>query len=217
MPLEATHIRFALDLKEKFQVKDIRQYLAGTVYPDSRYVTGIDRELTHNRDILKPEFAKDDFRKGWQVHQICDLMQGQMKKRALFEPFKEKYNGYDEARWVVSTAMKIIQDMNDRQRFPIQEYLSCLEYAYNPNREKTADIKRYYLTVINLYNKKSVSAEDYFQMWFEWGIDEELGLKVKQKTEELRQDRDLVSKIENIYDDMLDNYASDGITCFLAA
>ncbi len=61
MSLEATHIRFALDLKDKYRVQAIEKYISGTTYPDSRYVTKIDRGLTHNDDILTPGFAKDDF------------------------------------------------------------------------------------------------------------------------------------------------------------
>lgn len=41
MPLEATHIRFALDLLNKYKIKNIDQYIAGAVYPDSHYITGI--------------------------------------------------------------------------------------------------------------------------------------------------------------------------------
>lgn len=41
MALEATHLRFALDLLPKLEVKDINDYLAGSIYPDSRYTTGI--------------------------------------------------------------------------------------------------------------------------------------------------------------------------------
>ncbi len=207
MSLEATHIRFALDLKEKYQVQDIEKYVSGTIYPDSRYVTKIDRELTHNEDILKPEFAKDDFKKGWQVHQICDLMQNKMKKRALPEPFSEKYNGYDEQRWVVSTAMKIIQDMNDMQQFPIQDYLKYLEYAQNPNGEEIGEVKKYNQIMVDLYRgKKTTTLEDNYRMWLALGVDEELGLKIKSKTEELLKDIKLVKKIEDVYFDMIENY-----------
>lgn len=48
MSLGATHIRFALDLRDRYQVQDIEKYLSGTIYSDSRYVTKIDRNLTHN-------------------------------------------------------------------------------------------------------------------------------------------------------------------------
>jgi hypothetical protein len=207
MSLEATHIRFALDLKDKYQVQDIEKYISGTIYPDSRYVTKIDREFTHNDGILRPEFAKDDFKKGWQVHQICDIMQNKMKKRALPEPFFEKYKGFEEQRWVISTAMKIIQDMNDMQQFPIQNYLKYLEFAHNPNGENIDEVKKYNQIMIDLYkNKGKTTVEDNYQMWLALGVNEELGLKVKNKTEELLKNKGLVVKIENVYNDMIENY-----------
>jgi hypothetical protein len=47
MALEATHIRFALDLKDTYGVNDVHAFVSGAVYPDSRYVMGIDRIATH--------------------------------------------------------------------------------------------------------------------------------------------------------------------------
>ncbi|MCK5416031.1 hypothetical protein KAI92_01230 [Candidatus Parcubacteria bacterium] len=207
MSLEATHIRFALDLKNKYQVQDIEKYISGTIYPDSHYVTKIDRELTHNDDILNPAFAKDDFKKGWQVHQICDIMQNRMKKRVLPKFFSKKHNGYDEQRWIISTSMKIIQDMNDMQQFPIQKYLKYLAFSYNPNGENINEIKKYNQIMVDLYkDKKKITVEDNFNMWLALGINEKLGIKIKTKTEELLKDEVLVKKIEHTYIDMLNNY-----------
>ena len=57
MALEATHIRFAFDLKDVYDVSDIDAFVSGSIYPDSRYVTGIDRLATHPEGYLNdPEF-----------------------------------------------------------------------------------------------------------------------------------------------------------------
>ena len=52
MGLEATHIRFALDLKEDLDAKDLNKYLSGAIYPDSRHVTKLERKVTHNFDLV---------------------------------------------------------------------------------------------------------------------------------------------------------------------
>lgn len=52
MALEASHIRFALDLKDKYSIQDVQKLVSGTVYPDSRYATKIDRQLTHPQDFM---------------------------------------------------------------------------------------------------------------------------------------------------------------------
>ena len=157
MPLEATHIRFALDLKDEYKIKDIKKYISGTVYPDSSYITGIDRNLTHHEDILKSEFAKDDFKKGWQVHQICDMIMNKEKKKVLSSSFVDGRAGFNEEEWIISSAMKIIQDMNDMQNFDLQKNLKYLNFAYNPNGENLSDIRKYNQIIIDLYKNKKVT------------------------------------------------------------
>ena len=45
----------------------------------------------------------------------------------------------------------------------------------------------------------------YKYMWEEFGVGQDLSLKVEKKTEELLRDKDLSKKIEKIYDDMIKN------------
>ena len=76
MALEATHIRYALDNKDRFDVSDETKYVSGTVYPDSRYPTGIARTLTHDDSQMQKNFwSNDDFRKGWAAHLLYDKIQ----------------------------------------------------------------------------------------------------------------------------------------------
>lgn len=207
MALEATHIRFALDIKDKYRVQDMEKYISGSVYPDSRYVTGIDRNLTHNKDIMKPEFAKDDFRKGWQAHQICDIVQSKLRLNFLPELFPESGCQWNEDDWVASSAVKIIQDTNDLKCFDLQSNLKYLEYAHNPNGEDLDEIKKYNRIFINMYKGKSeTTIEDNIRMWLELGINGELGEKIKIKTEELLRNEELVGRIHSIYKGMIKYY-----------
>jgi hypothetical protein len=36
-----------------------KSILVGTIYPDSRYITGIERELTHHNDLMRPEISPE--------------------------------------------------------------------------------------------------------------------------------------------------------------
>lgn len=207
MALEATHIRFALDLKDEYKVKNLEKYILGTVYPDSRYITGIDRDLTHHEDILLPEFAKDDFKKGWQVHQICDLVQNKKREELLPELTIRHNDAWNEKEWIIASAIKIIQDMKDMRHFNIQYYLKYFEYAYNPNGEDINDIKKYNRIVINLYkDKKVTTVEDNYKMWLALGINKEQGDKIRSKTIEFLQDESLVKRIGSIYNGMVSSY-----------
>ena len=84
MALEATHIRLAFDLKERYGVKDVKRYIAGTIYPDSRYVAHIDRMATYPEDYLDWDLNRmDDFKKGWFVHLFADHVQYRVAKDLL--------------------------------------------------------------------------------------------------------------------------------------
>lgn len=204
MALEATHIKFALDLKNRYEVQDMKKYISGTIYPDSRYVTGIDRTLTHGEDILKTEFAKNDFRKGWQVHQICDSIQHQVFRDNIDFLNRHPQDKWEENKWVEFSAAKIVQDMEILKVFNIQPYLEYLEYVYNPNGEDIAKVKEYNLIMVNLYkDKKEISLEDNINMWRSLGIGDELCEKVKGTTKKFLNDKKLVRDIYDCYQKML--------------
>ncbi len=207
MALEATHIRFALDLKEKYKIKDIEKYVVGAIYPDSRYVSGIDRTLTHNSEILKPEFAKDDFHKGWQAHQLTDVIQTEILKECfvyLFPTFVEK-NEFANGEWEIFSTLKIIQDIDDMQKFNLASYLKYLKnYAFNPNGEKLVDIEKYNQIIVDLYkNKKKTTVEDNYEMWLALGINREAGERIKKQTEKLLKNKQVMKKVKGVYGEML--------------
>ena len=59
MPFQATHLHYALLKMPELDIKDINKYLSGAVYPDSRYTTKIERDLTH-----APSLFPEDVRNG---------------------------------------------------------------------------------------------------------------------------------------------------------
>ena len=207
MSLEATHIRFALDLRNEYKIEDLKKYISGAIYPDSRYVAGIDRGLTHNNKFLLPEFATDDFRKGWQTHQICDMVYNVIRRKTFSELFLVAYESYDEEEWIVSTAMKIIQDMDDMQFFDIQRYLEFLEYADNPNGESLAAVKAYNQIMIDLYRgKKVTTVEDNIKMWRALGVEDRLCERVREETEKFLKDPEMLKCLRSVYQEMVGSY-----------
>jgi hypothetical protein len=73
MPLSASHIKFALDQVDYFKPDDLGKYLEGAIYPDSRYLSGLERSKTHSHDFWLEEFWRDDdFKKGWASHNLSD-------------------------------------------------------------------------------------------------------------------------------------------------
>ena len=204
MALEATHIRFALDLKDKNKVSDIKKYLSGTVYPDSRYVSEIDRHLTHPEDFMDEGFIKnDDFRKGWAVHLLCDKIQVQITRDKLPEIF-ELETGQGSPRWIHHTALKILQDIDDVQKFDIKKYLPDLDYVEAPNGEDPKIVLRYNQIFQNMYKDPAkTNIDSCYEMWKLFGIGDELATKVKLQAEAYSKDKRIMDFIGQIYNLML--------------
>lgn len=204
MALEASHIRFALDLKDTYNVSDIRKYISGTMYPDSRYVTGIDRRFTHPEDFLDYDFfTLDDFKKGWFVHVLCDKVQGEVRK-GKFPEISELEKGQGTARWVAETALKILQDFDDVKKFDIGSCLEYLNYVENPNGESKEKLLESNGIIQRVYaNPSGPSIDSYYEMWREFGIGDELVGQVKEKTEEFQKDGRVMNLVLQMYDEML--------------
>jgi hypothetical protein len=206
MALEATHIRFALDTKDFFDVKDVDKYISGSIYPDSRYPTGIDRMLTHDDSQMARDFWQDnDFRKGWACHLLYDKIQFSVHAD-WFKDFLKENNPEmtGEEDWIVRTALKILQDIDDLRHFDIKSYLNALNYIETPNGEDKIKVKEYNQLFINIYNKAPmVSVEDLEQMWVDWSIPTEIAVKMCGKAHEMQKDERLMQLISKIYDETI--------------
>lgn len=209
MALEATHMRFALDLKDKYQVQDIEKYVVGTIYPDSRYITGIDRALTHPVDYMDWRWdSASDFKKGWLVHLLADKIQWKITQEYLPDVFVGK-TGQGSEVWVKHTAIKTLQDMDDVKKFDIKQCLPYLEFVDNPNGEDLKKVKKYNQLFPKCYvEPESMVINKYFEMWKEFGIGDELALKLKIQTEQYGKDDAVMSAVGKIYQQMLDRINS---------
>lgn len=202
MALAATHIRFALDLKEKFEIKNVSNYLSGTIYPDSRYVTKLDRNLTHAKEYQDEQFYKnDDFRKGVAVHLLCDTVQAKLFSEYFSDviPAGDVLAGSEP--WIARTALKVVQDMDDATHFPIRDYVSRLEYVENPNGENVAQLQAYAQIFQQMYTK-TVNIDAYARMWCELGITEELAERVRRQSEEYFANGSVRARIAEVYPQM---------------
>lgn len=210
MALIGTHIRFALDIKDDFDVKNLDKYITGTVYPDSRYVTKIDRKITHCLDTSdKKIFLKDDFGKGWMAHLIYDKIQAEVFKQIfpeLFIKFGDEKLIISPENWVLRTSLKILQDIDDISKFPIKKYLKSLDYIETPNGEEAKLMKYYNKIFVDIYKKNKVETQDLINMWIEFEIEDGLIKQIQEKTEELIFDKNIFKKIPSIHPTVLDQY-----------
>lgn len=205
MALEGTHIRLALDVQDLYEIEDLGRYLSGTIYPDSRYVTKSERSLTHSDKYLQKEFATDDFRRGWQAHLRYDEIQNDMIAD-LVNPSKKEISQNDDM-WVNATAIKILQEINDIENFEVGKYLASVKMHDNPNKESMEKLESYCGFLKNFYGKSAKSnPEDYREVFYFFGIPEEVGNKVLLKCKEFGSDPLMIEKIAGIYDKSLEMF-----------
>ncbi len=214
MALQATHIKYALDLQDKYRIKNLDHYLSGVNYPDSRYLTRVDREKTHNLDSLKP--LDSDFKKGWHNHLVCDLVQGEAMNILLPDEFHWSPDfGSRQMRsiWFLRTAIKIMQEIEIFKTFDIQPYLSNLSYAENPYGENLDILRQNNKLIKDIYqNKKTINVSDTLDMWRGLNLSEDLISQLDETVDRVMVRPEVVDKIDLLYSQMLqlsDEYYQD--------
>jgi hypothetical protein len=204
MALPATHLRFAAVLADQLAVSDWQAYLSGTLYPDSRWVTGVARQQTHDARFRDPAFATDDFTLGWHIHCACDQIQGDIHAACL----GDLTTLTPIARWVRVSAAKVIQDMDDAAKGKLSDYLPLLVACQTPNQESDADIDNYFGFVKQAYHRLSTPAwQDYARLWEQVGLDRPTVLQIENEVQQMRSDPSLIATLNAIFDQMVNQYS----------
>jgi hypothetical protein len=201
MALPATHIRFALDMADRFPVEHLDRYIAGTLYPDSRWLTGVARLKSHDPRYLESIFPFSDYTLGIHIHCMCDKIQS-----GIFEATLPGLAGLlDQERWVYLSAAKMIQDRLDMQAFDMQTYLPCLDYAENPNQEDIQRVRVFNRIIQSAYHLKTgMNFQDYYNLWVHVTLSTAMAAAMVREMERLSADNGLVERIKQSYDEILE-------------
>lgn len=197
MALMATHIRFALEKREEYGANDMREYISGSMYPDSRYFTGIDRALTHPTRFSGQSIIElGDFEKGWYAHLVCDLAQG----RAIKNLFVKEVEGLQttDDQWGVRTAIKALQDIEDARAFDVRAYVAMAVSDKTPNGERVEDMGAYYALFRQLYARDVLTYQEEFSVWEKVGMAELAVRRAEELAEKMWNDstaRERVTKL----------------------
>lgn len=205
MALPGTHLRLALDLAGHCPIGDVGRYLAGTIYPDSRWLTGVAREDTHGHGCLAPGFGVSDFTRGWQIHCQCDRIQSQIHEALL-----DNLAALDDAgRWIRLSAAKMIQDMSDAMHFDPGAVLPGLAHTEAPNGEDLRAVAAFNDTIRSIYaHAPRMSLEIYARLWSGIGLEpERIGLMMNE-ARSLVADPGMVDRIQSSYGDLLERCRS---------
>lgn len=89
-------------------------------------------------------------------------------------------------------------------KFYIKQYLPFLSHIENPNGEDLKTIERYNQIFLEMYaDPERVGIDSCYEMWKEFGIEDELAEKVKLQAEEYRHNKMVIDVILRIYPEML--------------
>ncbi len=193
MSLPATHLRFALAIREDLGAADLEHYVSGAVYPDTRYLTGVPRRLTHDFGRFAGSAALTDFEKGWLAHLLGDRVFRRVSEDAFPDLFLS--DELDE-RWTVAAAVKTLQDAADAAAFDLQALLAHLDYYELHFHEDERKVIEYNESVRATYaGKIPVTVEDCFELWRRLGVGERALARLRKKLIELAADASLVESI----------------------
>lgn len=199
MALLATHIRFALDIRQRFPLDSLGDYCAGAAYPDSRYLTGIRRKQTHFEDSPHDPFADGltDFERGWAAHNLYDLKAGGHYMNLLPRP-KDDLKQFNHV-WCYLTALKVVEDIGSYSRFgadlPLLQGLQCDRRPLNEDADK---LNRYFDGLKRLYADRP-SPQRYGELLRDWGADEQVSSGVLDAVAKIDADAGRKEQVTAIY------------------
>lgn len=207
MALLATHVKFALDIRQRFALDSVEEYCAGAAYPDSRYVTGVERKRTHFEDSPKDPFVDGltDFERGWAAHNFYDMKAGPFYSELLLWP-KEDLKQFNHV-WCFLTGLKVVEDMETYQRYGADiRYLRAIGCVCRPMGEDAQKIDRYYRGLRELYEVEP-SLERYGKQLEGWGASEDVCGQVIESVKKIIADVRLKNSVSSIYETVLGNIA----------
>jgi hypothetical protein len=208
MALTATHLRFALEMKDELHVQNFEQYLSGTMYPDSRYSTGVAREVTHDESLFVGDLlAMDDFRKGWAMHLACDRAQGEAMNQLFPEEVSLTMPG--EEGWIFRTALKVLEDIDDARAFDANRFIRMMTWYQSPCGYETSEqLEHYYGLYRDLYASGGVVIEAELAVWVKAGMDAVLIERVKERANQFKEDPSSMERVARLYETLLRCYRS---------
>jgi len=208
MAMELTHVRFARDLKERLSIENESAYYTGTIYPDSRYMTRIDRNLTHAGSSPQDPFAGglSDFEKGWTTHLFYDHHAHPLYVQ--FSPWPEEKAQPGNQVWQFISAAKVVEDMQSYQAMNGDvDMMLNIDFSERPNSEDPTVMSAYAQIQRILYQQQP-TIEHYLEFWLALSPNKQVIDGVMGYVQEMLHNDDHQERIRHIYDHVLEEAGS---------
>jgi len=197
--MELTHVRFARDLKGRLGIEDESAYYAGTIYPDSRYMTKIDRHLTHAGASPQDPFVDGltDFEKGWATHLMYDRLAH--PQYVQLSPWPEEKAGPGNRVWQFISAAKVVEDMQSYQAIDGDVAMILnIDFDERPHNEDLS-IMRAYAEIQKTLYKQPPTLDHYRNFWVTLSSNVVVIEGVMKYVEEMLSNDALQENIRGIY------------------
>ncbi|PJE76676.1 hypothetical protein COV05_03285 [Candidatus Uhrbacteria bacterium CG10_big_fil_rev_8_21_14_0_10_48_16] len=207
MAMELTHVRFAQDLKNRLGIENESAYYAGTIYPDSRYMTKIDRNLTHAGTSPQDPFVEGltDFEKGWATHLLYDRLAH--PQYAQLSPWPSETVEQGNHVWQFISAAKVVEDM---QSYEVMggtvDMILNIDFQQRPNDEDPSIMRAYAQIQKTLY-QQTPALEHYRNFWVTLSSNTVVIDGVMKHVTEMLSNDSLQKNIRGIYASVLDELA----------
>lgn len=195
MPGIITHLVYAEKYLRENPRKDFKRFILGTIFPDIRYIAGLERNLTHKK--YKPDLylsKLDAFKAGWKLHIYLDHRWSKLAKSSLI------YNRYKNDIKVASAAAKIIEDMLDYKKIDdIGKYLKIIK---NPGSGTALSIPNEKIKFYYSVSAEYLITKDY-KSYAKYVLPEHMIDRVLIKVEEMKKDKELTAFLSGILEKTL--------------
>ncbi len=197
--MELTHVRFARDLKNRLSIEDEAAYYAGAIYPDSRYMTKINRNLTHAGASPQDPFAigLSDFEKGWATHLLYDRLAHPQYVR--LSPWPEEKTQQGNPVWQFISAAKVVEDIASYRAMDGDVGLILdINFLELPHDEDPAIMREYSQIQKTLYQQPP-TFDHYRDFWVALSGNAQVTASVMWYAQEMLADDRMRTAIEEIY------------------
>lgn len=199
MAMELTHVRFARDLKDRLKIEDESAYYAGTIYPDSRYMTKINRNLTHAGESPQDPFAQGltDFEKGWATHLLYDRLAH--PQYVQLSPWPDEKTQPGNQVWQFVSAAKVVEDLQSYEAMGGNVGMILnIDFQQRPNDEDPTIMHAYAQIQKTLYQQPP-TLEHYRNFWVTLSSNTLVIDGVMKHVQEIRANEQMCDKICDIY------------------
>lgn len=208
MSFQASHLHFAQKVQNIIKPQDLTRYFSGTLYPDSRYITKVDREKTHTGVRIEPQKIldlSDDFDRGWQAHLWYDKLGMHYLNKITLNRAWQMQDSDDIAVWTQLSGAKLVEDLFWWQNTDWTQILPFLKFIANPYNEEEEILQNWYQHFIDFYQKQP-NLNSYRQQAEFMGIEPERIELILQKAQILYNDRPKREQIEKVMDQVIEEF-----------